>query len=352
MKPLGVDASVQQYRPDIDGLRAISCLLVFFYHVGGSKSWHGLFPWIAYLQGWSGVYVFFVLSGFLITSLLIGEERKLGRVHFARFFARREFRIVPAYYATIAIYGILCYTPLAHQYLSQYRAGFWYWVLYCGDVATGAKQVGSLFGHSWSLAIEQRFYFVWPIAIFALSRAWQVRAAIFALAIAGVYYLPFGNGYLSLIVGSVLAFVNAGGLGKELLRKVPAAFTAGACFAWIAVLHWHPNLSVPFSILVAAFVYHLTVKESWVKRLLGISPLVWLGQRSYSFYLLHIICLNIVLRVIDCTRVLGAIAAILAGIALTSTAAAISYQLIEEPFRRYGKKLLDTKPTPLQAVPQ
>jgi peptidoglycan/LPS O-acetylase OafA/YrhL len=134
--------------------------------------------------------------------------------------------------------------------------------------------------------------------------------------------------------------------------------TAAACLAWIAVLHWcHPltkpfTATAPFSILVAIYVYHLSVTESWVKRMLGIRPLVWLGQRSYSFYLVHVICLNIVMRIFNSATVPGAVAVIAGGIALAAAVAAISYRVIEEPFRRYGKKLLDTKSTPMHAVPQ
>jgi peptidoglycan/LPS O-acetylase OafA/YrhL len=358
MKPIGADKAILQYRRDLDGLRAISCLLVFFFHVHESKAWLGLFPWLPFLEGWVGVYVFFVLSGFLITSLLIGEESKYGCIHFGRFLARREFRIVPAYYAAIALYGILCLTPIARQYASQYRAGFWYWVLYSGDIASIKQSVGTLFGHSWSLAIEQRFYFVWPVALFAFSRARWARAMVFIAAICIVPFLPLGNGYLALILGSAIAFLHAAGVGEGLLRKAPVEITAGACLAWIVVLHWcHPTTKpftaiAPFSMLVAVFVYQLTVSESWVKRLLGIRPLVWLGQRSYSFYLVHVICLNIVMRIFNSATIPGALAVIAGGIALAAAVAALSYRVIEEPFRRYGKKLLDTKATPLQAVPQ
>jgi peptidoglycan/LPS O-acetylase OafA/YrhL len=352
MKPIGADKAILQYRPELDGLRAISCLLVFFYHVHESKSWHGHFAWFGLLEGWCGVYVFFVLSGFLITSLLLGEERKYGRIHFLRFLARREFRIVPAYYATIALYGLLCLTPIARQYGAQYRAGFWYWILYSGDIAGRLTTVGTLFGHSWSLAVEQRFYFIWPFALFALSRAGWFRAAVFLAATVVVCFLPLGDAYLALIFGSAVAFLHSEGIGESTLRRLPIAFTAIPCVLWVAVFHWHRYLTEPFSLLVAFFLYHLTVKQTPLKRWLGAAPLAWLGQRSYSFYLLHVICLNIVMHLFNSATILGAIAVVAAGIAVTTIAAAISYRVIEEPFRRYGKKLLDTKPTPLQAVPQ
>jgi peptidoglycan/LPS O-acetylase OafA/YrhL len=346
MKPIGADRAVLQYRPDLDGLRAVSCLLVFLFHLLGSKAWHGQLPWIEFLQGWIGVYIFFVLSGFLITSLLVGEERKRGQIRFGGFLIRRELRIVPAYYATIGLYGILCLTPLAGQYRSQYSAGFWYWIAYSGDIATTLPSVGSLFGHSWSLAVEQRFYLVWPFAFFAFSRSWGIRLVIFILAIAAVLFLPVGNvnSYLALLLGSAVALMHARGWGEQILRRTPMSISAGLMLLCIALLHWRPDVITPFCVVTAIFLFHLTVKESRLKRGLSSAPLVWLGQRSYSFYLLHVICLNATLRVIDATSLPGAAAAAIVGIVLTSGAAATSYHLIEEPFRRIGKRL--AAPTP------
>jgi peptidoglycan/LPS O-acetylase OafA/YrhL len=348
MKPIGLEKVALKYRPDLDGLRAASCLLVFIFHVLHSKSWHGLFPWIDFLQGWIGVYIFFVLSGFLITSLLIGEEGRRGRIHFGSFLIRREFRIAPAYYITLALYALLCITPLAHQYAAQFRAGFWYWVFYSGDIASTMPAVGTLLGHSWSLAVEQRFYLVWPIALFAFSRAWQIRLGVFVVAIAAVRFLPIGDvdAYMALILGSATAFLRADGRAAQFLSRISMGVTAGLTLSWVLVLHWRPDLTTPFSCLVALFIYHLSVKESRLKRLLGTAPLVWLGQRSYSFYLLHVICLNVALHMINSTRIPGAIGAIATGVLLTMAAAAVSYFLIEEPFRRMGKSITESMPKP------
>jgi peptidoglycan/LPS O-acetylase OafA/YrhL len=314
-----------------------------------------LFPWIDLLQGWIGVYIFFVLSGFLITSLLIGEEERLGRIHFGSFLIRREFRIAPAYYITVAIYALLCITPLAHQYASQYRAGFWYWMFYNGDVASTMPAVGTLLGHSWSLAVEQRFYLVWPILLFAFSRAWQIRLGIFVAAFAAIRFLPISdvNAYMALIVGSATAFLQNNGRAAAFLRRTSMAITGGLTALWVVVLHWHPEMTTPFSCLVALFIYHLTVKESRLKRLLGTAPLVWLGQRSYSFYLLHVICLNAALHMVDSAHTTGAIGAIAIGVLLTAAAASVSYFLIEEPFRRMGKYLTESrwKPTSVAVQP-
>ena len=168
-------------------------------------------------------------ADFFITSLLIGEERASGRIRFGVFFLRREFRIVPAYYATILVYGVACLTPFAGQYAGQYSAGFWYWILYCGDVATKMPTVGTLLGHSWSLAVEQRFYLLWPFLLFAVFRSWNKRLMVYGLALIAVFYLPADvmNCYLALLLGSGVAILRGYRLGLAILRKTPIALTAG-----------------------------------------------------------------------------------------------------------------------------
>ena len=331
------------YRPDLDGLRALSCLLVYFFHVRGSKGWHGQFPVLDYLQGWIGVYVFFVLSGFLITTMLMTEEAERGKIRFGSFILRREFRIVPAYFATIALYGILCLTPIARQYASQYRAGFWWWISYNGDVATLMPSVGSLLGHSWSLAVEQRFYLIWPFLLFAISRSWRARLAILTVGVVGSLYIPFTNPvpYFALMIGSTVAVANGYGLGERFLSRIPMAFSITLAMGSFVVVWRHLSTLPLFCVMTGLLVLHLTVRETWFKSLLEAKGLVWLGQRSYSFYLLHVICLNIVLKILPTRSTIESIGAIVAGCTLTMIAAATSYQLIEEPFRKLGKRILN-----------
>jgi peptidoglycan/LPS O-acetylase OafA/YrhL len=334
------------YRPDLDGLRAISCLLVFFFHLKHSESWHGMFPWLDFLQGWIGVYVFFVLSGYLITSLLIAEEGKRGKIKFGSFILRREFRIVPAYYATIAAYAILCLTPLAHQFKNSYLAGVWYWISYNGDVASRMPSVGTLFGHSWSLAIEQRFYLVWPFLLFAITRSWSKRLIIFPIVVIGVLYSPIYDSpsYLALLMGSGIAVAHGYGLGGRLLCKTPMLVSVALTIACFALVYRSGGYLNEFSGAVALLMYHLTIKASGTRTALGFGPLAWLGRRSYSFYLLHVICLNAALRIFVNNRVGGALLDMSIGLVLTIIASAISYQFIEEPFRKFGRRLTREKP--------
>jgi peptidoglycan/LPS O-acetylase OafA/YrhL len=344
MNPPDVRQSVLDYRPDLDGLRAISCLLVFFYHVHISKAWGGQLPWLEYLQGWIGVYVFFALSGFLITSLLIGEERKNGEIRFGAFFLRREFRIVPAYYATILVYGLLCVTPLASRYADQYNAGFWYWVFYCGDVATKMPAVGTLLGHSWSLAVEQRFYLLWPFLLFAVFRSWNKRLVVFGVALLGVLFLPTDimNCYLALMLGSGVAILRGYRLGLAILRKTPIAYSAGLVAVTFALTAYRWTFLSAFCVAVALLLYHLSAGESLLKRCLGLKPLAWLGQRSYSFYLLHVICINAALRAFPSKQLAGALTSIAVALVLTVALSALSFNLVEEPFRKLGKYLTST----------
>jgi peptidoglycan/LPS O-acetylase OafA/YrhL len=298
-------------------------------------------PWLEYLQGWIGVYVFFALSGFLITTLLIGEERRNGEIRFGAFFLRREFRIVPAYYATILLYGLLCATPVAGRYADQYNAGFWYWVFYCGDVATKMPAVGTLLGHSWSLAVEQRFYLLWPFLLFAVFRSWNKRLIVYGVALTGVLFLPTDmmNCYLALLLGSGVAILHGYRLGLAILRKTSIAYSAGLVAVTFALTSYRWAFLSAFCVAVALLLYHLSAGDSLLKRCLGIKPLAWLGQRSYSFYLLHVICINAALSAFPTKQFSGALTGIAAALALTIAFSALSFNLIEEPFRMLGKYL-------------
>ncbi len=105
------DYQAATFRPGFDGLRGIGFLLVVTAHIPAV-------PWFSYLQGWTAVWVFFAISGYLVTMLLIREERKTGAIAYGAFLTKRFFRIVPAYAAAILIYWIALYSlpPLADEY--------------------------------------------------------------------------------------------------------------------------------------------------------------------------------------------------------------------------------------------
>jgi peptidoglycan/LPS O-acetylase OafA/YrhL len=305
--------SSQGYRADIDGLRAISILLVVGFHAGVS----GL-P-----GGYVGVDVFFVLSGYLITSLLVAEQRRTGRVALGQFVARRVRRLLPMSSLVLVVTllaGVWLLPPLARESLvGDARAAALYvanWRFAGQATAYSDTEVtDSLLVHYWSLSIEEQFYVLWPLLI--LGVGWLVGrrrpdrvvpalgVAIGALVAASLwasvslterlgpqaYYLTHTRLW-EIGVGAGLA------LAGPHLRRIPrrvAQSAAVVAFAlllaaatrldeatafpgWVALV---PVLSC--AVLVATAAQQPTV----VSRALSWRPLVALGRLSYGWYLWH-----------------------------------------------------------------
>ena len=164
------------YRPEVDGLRALAVLAVVFFHVD--------LPW--FRGGFVGVDVFFVISGYLITRLILGEL-EAGRFSFARFYGRRARRLFPAMFATLAatfVASVFVLSPthleelalsLVHTLFSISNVLFWTLSGYF-DTGAGAKPLL----HTWSLGVEEQFYLVWPAAVF-LAYRFRRRPAVLAL---------------------------------------------------------------------------------------------------------------------------------------------------------------------------
>lgn len=189
--------------PSLDGLRAVSIALVLAAHAGNTS--HTSFPCRAWIMpvlgnGGLGVSIFFGISGFLITTLLLGEFRETRTISLKGFYLRRAFRILPAFYtylATIAILGVagkLRVTP--HEFFS---AGLFVWNY-------GFSNSTWFLGHTWSLSVEEQFYVVWPVAILILKprRASILAAALIAAAppirLITYYCSPASRGHIPIML--------------------------------------------------------------------------------------------------------------------------------------------------------
>jgi len=339
-------------RLPLDGLRAVAILAVVSYHAAGR-----FFP-----GGWSGVDVFFVLSGFLITDVLRREIEETGRISFSNFLVRRALRLGPAlallllfeiirsFFASNPL-EILQATLVAGAYVMNWSPSF---NLFPQDVL----------GHTWSLSEEEQFYLVWPFAlalVFRRSAVKWVAAALvaatawrIALAFAGSGPDRIYNGLDThcdgFLAGCLLGLVGVaacrekiagwGRFGPRLLRPSPPV----ALLALIVLL-------VPFGAVMCAFGLTLAAAcsawlliavhgDNWLARLLSSPPLVYTGKISYGFYLWHYPALSLAhhIRGAGWRQHLF----VLAVIAGTYAIAALSYAYIEEPFlarkRRFAAK--------------
>lgn len=338
----------KSYRPDIDGLRAIAILTVVLFHAG--------LAWVP--GGYVGVDIFFVISGYLITAHTYNEVRA-GTFSFATFYTRRAKRILPALLVVLAASLLAGWLLMTAEELRQFTTSaiativgasnmlFWWKTNY---FAPTAEQMPLLM--TWSLGIEEQFYFVFPILLLLLYRFrqnWLFGAVLglcivsFALAVVGVRTAPSSTFYLlpmrawELGAGALLAiseidrhriwqnkprwFANAAGLlGLGLIAAAVVFFGKGTPFPGEAAL-----LPVLGAVLLIAG------QGGWVNRyILSLKPLTAIGLVSYSWYLWHWPLLSFGSVVTD--RPLPLVSG-LALITLALALAVITYKYIEQPFR-------------------
>jgi peptidoglycan/LPS O-acetylase OafA/YrhL len=313
--------------PALDGLRAIAFLMVFGQH-------YLLAPW-----GWTGVNVFFVLSGFLITGILVDTRDAPHRAR--NFYVRRTLRIFPLYYGIALLFLIT--TPLVHWHWTT----LWLpWLFYLGNFlrflspssavpgtrlelaadahlsSTRLPRSEIYFGHFWSLCVEEQFYLFWPWIVFWV----RSRRALIALCAAVVVLTPIARVVAahfapawqmqqeltyrltpfqldSLLLGALVALLWRGSLRNLLIRA--AAWISAACllaavlylaftihaahgFAGYVYPGWKQTWGLSFiNIFSAAVIVCCLRPQTFAARLLSLRPLRWLGRISYGAYVFH-----------------------------------------------------------------
>ena len=340
--------------PCLDGLRAISIIAVAFAHLNGTRG----FPsqsWMASMGdlGNLGVRVFFVISGYLITHLLLNEWRSTGSISLRQFYLRRTFRIFPAFYGYLLVVGVLSLLGLVIVSGMDFALAASYLINF---VQRKSWEVG----HLWSLAVEEQFYLIWPVTIVLLG--WKratigvvgvVLAAPF-LRIAIWYLFPEWRGIITkafptvcdaIAIGCVLACLR----DRLLAWNFYTSFTRTWWFAWvpIAILasnafasHTRPDLLIGQSIrnigIAMCLDWCLRYPDSLVGRLLNLRVMVWLGGLSYSFYLWQQLFLNRKSDAVWCAFPLNLVLALMAAVG--------SFYLIERPCLRLRLRLFPSRP--------
>ena len=346
------------YRPGLDGLRALAVAGVVLYHAGVS--------WMP--GGFLGVDVFFVLSGYLITSLLLAERRRKGRVGFKAFWMRRARRLLPAVLLVVFV-CLLAASTIARDDLARTRGDALASLLYLTNwhlIAASHSYFNafgrpSLLQHLWSLAVEEQFYLFWPLVLMGslklLGRRYTVVLTVLLVLAStalmwGLYdpnqdpsrvYYGTDTRAATLLVGALLAFAwPLGGFGDEVSRRAARVLDGVGCAALLAVLalfvrtqDYDPWLYRGGFLLVAlctavliAVVVH---PASSVGRAMGSEPLRWIGIRSYGIYLWHWPVMMLSRPGIDVPW--RGTFVVLAQIAVTVALAALSYRYVEMPVR-------------------
>ena len=330
------------YFAALDGVRAYCILLVMFDHLksGGHT--------IRWLNGHLGVDLFFIISGFLITTLLRREQYLTGTVDFSSFFWRRIFRILPVYSVVLALYVAICHLPSQADRWVQLKSGLPYFLTFMNEFAHELNS-GNVFTHTWSLGVEEKFYLVWPVLFFWIARSnWARRfivAALFALiAIRAV--LVHGHlvqAYFGLLMGCSMAIVLSGPHAGRIfnwLRRVPPSLALLLFLASLYATHLSKDFIPFFSGASVILLSSLLARDSWLKRLHTAPAMVWVGRRSYAMYLVHVLCLNAVEAKISITSGARAAAALAVAFCLAAAMAEVLYRFVEQPARSCGRAFL------------
>jgi peptidoglycan/LPS O-acetylase OafA/YrhL len=339
-----------RFRPDIEGLRAIAVALVVLYHAG-----------VPFLHGgFIGVDIFFVLSGYLITSLLVQELDSSGGINLSRFYARRVRRLLPAsglVVIVVCLIQVVAASPIAQIEVLKAALAT---TLYCSNLYFAHIQLhyfsqgltpGPLL-HTWSLAVEEQIYFVWPILLLLLARiGGSVRIRI--LVIAGITVISFVSCIWLTAMNQVLAFYLSPPRAWEfsiggLLAFVPLHLQVARenlckCLGAVGLIALVlSGVLIPDSVRFPGYIAAIPVlatlaalqagagaPNSPAARLLSSRPLQYLGGISYSLYLWHWPVLMFARDIIHTDS-----AAVRAGcVALSVALAALTHVAVENPIR-------------------
>ncbi|MEO0492462.1 MAG: acyltransferase [Actinomycetota bacterium] len=326
--------------PALDGLRGIAVLLVVLYHG----------PWPGVSGGFVGVDLFFVLSGFLITRLLIDEWATSGTIGLRAFYRRRAVRLLPALFVLVAAVwalAVLFDTPSVENRLGERTLWALSYIANWHSVVTQSH--GGVFGHLWSLSVEEQFYVVWPIVVAVGLRRRGLRfvqcTAVIGAVAAGViaaarawsgtpgmvlYFSTESHGAVLLLAGSALGAFPMLRLSEQRARPLALAGFVGLSVLSIipdreGLLH-APSGYLPIAVVSLALVAGVSALPAMPA--LEVRPLTEVGKLSYGIYLWHVPMFTFaedVAPTFDVPLALG----------LTTVAVLVSYQVIERPAQRW-----------------
>lgn len=344
--------------PALDGLRAVAAILVIMFHYGGHH-WN-------WLSGWIGVHIFFVLSGFLITTLALREEDRSGRVSLRGFYLRRAFRILPVYFVVLGL------NVAVHVMRGDFRSSglvdnLPYYLTFTNEFVDRPL---APFALSWTLGIEQKFYLVWPLLAFVLcARVFARRMALTltTLVVLVLTLLPATDNhdsvavqYIPLILGSLLAVVMHNPKGFALLSglmKPVGVWIAGVAFLaahWSLwpVFHWLSDgvvtLNDAYLIIIPAYAVVITLLIPTLlapgpgRRLLSTGVMRFIGDRSYSLYLVQGIAGVVVGATFPKLLAWGTLNGIAVGL-VSLAIADLLFRYVEQPLIEVGRNVVNRR---------
>lgn len=353
---------VSSYRPALDGLRALAVLSVFIYHTG-----------IGYLPGgFLGVDLFFVLSGYLITGLLLDQHSLNGSISLKQFWTRRIRRLFPAVLLLIlamSLYAAFFAEPNENYSIrrdglaSLFYSANWWFILTSRSYFEQFSD-DSVFRHMWSLAIEEQFYFIWPIVVALLLRRFGSAKSVGAFSIVGLLassalmqfwfqtaspsraYFGTDARIHELLVGAVGAILLRNPKVKDRLIKAPRAVSLVSTSSLLLILFmmlaitdqapsYYQGFAVLFSLATMTLLLSMDIFPSLTQRLFSLKPMVSVGKISYGFYLWHWpIIVLFPLQWLPSGMPYKQLLVIAIELVLTLVISSVSYFVFEKPIRQ------------------
>jgi peptidoglycan/LPS O-acetylase OafA/YrhL len=293
----------------LDGMRAIAVIAVIWHHSHDGMTWLPLSQ-----HGFLGVDLFFVLSGFLITHLLLQEREQTNQISLSKFYARRSLRIFPLYYAILAALA-LAFLLLAPE-SSSLRTAFFHELPYHATYTSNAIESSTFLAITWSLSTEEQFYLLWPPILALLGMKSPLLLLLALLANQAVNFglldaelaavgLPYQSLHIlqctftPILLGCLGAFaIRSQSQAAAWVRTHSAAILWSSALVALAAANWPGDVRgmprLAFQLATAVFLIALYFQQVHpLTRALELRPLVYIGMISYGIYLLHIIAIEV-----------------------------------------------------------
>jgi len=340
----------KKFFENLDGIRALSIIAVIWHH---SAAHLGKYNLNLLQQGNHGVTLFFVLSGYLITTLLLREKKRTSTINLKNFYARRTLRIFPLYYFVI----LFLYVPAVYFFESNpaRQSDFWnnlpYFLTYTGNIFATSTTTSMIFLFSWSLAIEEQFYIVWPTIEKYLSSKYTMILTLIIIAVLTIFntHISEMKHFTGVIIRLISVPILMGVISAHLLNNKKAyniihrvlgnkySFLISA-FSLLISLELNRDTSFAIYFFATTMVVSSVINSNfWGKNLMQSKVLVEIGKVSYGIYLYHVLTINMIKKIASYFELHNGVIIFISSCVVSYIISYLSFNLFEIKFIKMKK---------------